>query len=885
VNDDTNIEPQLPCTPVEPYEFGDYTVFGHLPRPNSAPALFAASVAAHEKMQVLRPFSPTGTILDFHDLNNLSRKFGRYAQKTAVEIDSATYVKSPAFVSEPLSIILSRCLEHGSPLPLPLSVSICKGILQALSEAGSGQIHGALTPDHVLIGFDGSVAVIDPAGNKFGHDLARNSKHSNYRSPEHINGSELTAASDIFLVGIYLYEMTTGGHAFLGDTEEITTQITNARYRRPRSIVGRAYPIELQVVLRKLLNSNLEMRFDSLDVALDGLSLVISEKQKQQRKAIQSYMHKTYPERYEAWMEIFSQANITLPRLEVTEPAAQPSDLISSLKTEGVDDNLAKDFATASAETALGNLMTPREETKTDGEAPPNKEHDSFGEDLKTGEVRRPATPRTLPPLSAAPRDETMPAVNPGDLQPSALASTPIEAVSYVFSEPPPQNSSLPEGSRSADEADQIIPDEFSPTPEQVPTFSSNVEGAANSIRENTVVTQDQTHDEVSLIDTSDLSLEDDFQLSDTDLAHLKLSADLLEQRPESTDRHRVSAASNTPFEYENKEKHTLDVPQSNETFPSMSETAPRDELAILQPRKLMERGDSGWTKGSNEKLEALDAFDLSPPSDNAVTPTSHLLDSVSDAGANTSSSATGLNSSSSSNLVEAVDDNTEIAPPISLTPAGYQAAEAFREDSLLSEALVLPVSDTSLDREYLRQKKLIRIAVIGVLILSAVVLLLLRQLLLERVPSKDTKVVTQQLPLEPAATQEQSQSKTDISKSTSRSVIRKKEKTSAQTSQAEKSKILKRTESTTRALPNKKETELKVATTTISVMAFPLKKAKLFLDGKPVENGSKVIIADKERVLVIKAKGYVTFEETLKPGRDSDVQILLTREKRRKRR
>ena len=78
--------------------------------------------------------------------------------------------------------------------------------------------------------------------------------------------------------------MTTGGHAFLGDTEDISNQITAARYRRPRSIVGRAYPIELQVVLRKLLNKS-RNEIDSLDVALDGLSLVISEKKNNNAKS------------------------------------------------------------------------------------------------------------------------------------------------------------------------------------------------------------------------------------------------------------------------------------------------------------------------------------------------------------------------------------------------------------------------------------------------------------------------------------------------------------------------------------------------------------------------------------------------------------------------
>ena len=45
---------------------------------------------------------------------------------------------------------------------------------------------------------------------------------------------------------------------------------------------------------------------------------------------------------------------------------AQPRSFVFA-KTDGVDDTLAKDFTTASAETALGNLMTPREDTTTDG--------------------------------------------------------------------------------------------------------------------------------------------------------------------------------------------------------------------------------------------------------------------------------------------------------------------------------------------------------------------------------------------------------------------------------------------------------------------------------------------------------------------------------------
>ena len=131
----------------------------------------------------------------------------------------------------------------------------------------------------------------------------------------------------------------------------------------------------------------------------------------------------------------------------------------------------------------------------------------------------------------------------------------------------------------------------------------------------------------------------------------------------------------------------------------------------------------------------------------------------------------------------------------------------------------------------------------------------------------------------------EQIKSKSDISNSLSQGVTRQNEEVSAHTSKAENPEITETTKSSSSTAQNQNEATLRVTTATISVMAFPLKKAKLFLDGQPLENGSKVFITDKERVLVIKAKGYVTFEEILKPGRNSDVQILLTRKKRRKKR
>ena len=107
---------------------------------------------------------------------------------------------------------------------------------------------------------------------------------------------------------------------------------------------------------------------------------------------------------------------------------------------------------------------------------------DNFGEELSTGEVRRPATPRTLPPLSASPREETVPAVN-RQLETKRVSQYANRSCKlYSFRECLPLQRPRP-----TDEIGEVTPNESLPR-EQVPAFSSDFEGTVNSINENTVV-------------------------------------------------------------------------------------------------------------------------------------------------------------------------------------------------------------------------------------------------------------------------------------------------------------------------------------------------------------------------------------------------------------
>jgi serine/threonine-protein kinase len=154
---------------------------------------------------------------------------------------------------------LARLLKAQGPLPVAKAIDVAVQVADALSCAHThGVVHRDVKPANILLRDDGHVKVADfgiaKAGS--GHDLTRTGVvmgTAKYLSPEQVSGHPADAGSDIYALGIVLYEMLCGAPPFVGDTElstavaRLTAAPGSLRDRRqdiPRSLEA--------VVLRSL---------------------------------------------------------------------------------------------------------------------------------------------------------------------------------------------------------------------------------------------------------------------------------------------------------------------------------------------------------------------------------------------------------------------------------------------------------------------------------------------------------------------------------------------------------------------------------------------------------------------------------------------------------
>jgi eukaryotic-like serine/threonine-protein kinase len=169
-------------------------------------------------------------------------------------------------------ILLRKYLREHAPLPVDEAIGIAVQLADALQYCHEqGVVHRDLKPENILIEADGTVKLVD-----FGIALLQGARRLTFRrlstgfgtpdymAPEQVQGDRGDARTDVYAVGVMLFEMLTGEVPYQGDSplavmsQRVTTDAPLLRTKRP------GLPAALEAIVWRALRREPAERYPSM---------------------------------------------------------------------------------------------------------------------------------------------------------------------------------------------------------------------------------------------------------------------------------------------------------------------------------------------------------------------------------------------------------------------------------------------------------------------------------------------------------------------------------------------------------------------------------------------------------------------------------------------
>lgn len=187
-------------------------------------------------------------------------------------------------------ITLRQYMDKRGAVPWREALHFTKQMAKALSHAHErGIIHRDIKPQNIMLLKDGTIKIAD-----FGIAALENEMHEesgqaigsiHYIAPEQARGECPDARSDIYSLGVVMYEMLTGKKPYEGDSiGEIAVKHMNAMPVLPRNIVP-DIPEEFEFITLKAMCADLEQRYQSAGELLEALDAFTQNQLKEAEEA------------------------------------------------------------------------------------------------------------------------------------------------------------------------------------------------------------------------------------------------------------------------------------------------------------------------------------------------------------------------------------------------------------------------------------------------------------------------------------------------------------------------------------------------------------------------------------------------------------------------
>ncbi|UCH84816.1 MAG: serine/threonine protein kinase, partial [Candidatus Latescibacterota bacterium] len=161
---------------------------------------------------------------------------------------------------------LKKKVEHG-PMSVESAIDYGIKIARGLGKAhANNMVHRDIKPANVMVTADDEVKIVDFGLAKLAGTTKVTKTGSTvgtiaYMSPEQTKSEKVDARSDIFSLGVVLYEMLTGRLPFDGDNEAAVVYGITCKDPAPLRSHNPAIPNELQQIIDKALSKNVKERY------------------------------------------------------------------------------------------------------------------------------------------------------------------------------------------------------------------------------------------------------------------------------------------------------------------------------------------------------------------------------------------------------------------------------------------------------------------------------------------------------------------------------------------------------------------------------------------------------------------------------------------------